>query len=92
MKTRLRKIFAPILDPFETGDSSYSFKSSHRSTLIVVGILFIVLSLISLASAIYSAQLAALLPFLVFFGAGAVCAIVGFLGTDQAVAKIWGSK
>ena len=29
---------------------------------------------------------------LIFFIGGFICAIVGILGTDHAVAKIWGSK
>jgi hypothetical protein len=92
MKANLRKIFAPILNIFEAGDSDYRFKSSHRPILIAVGTLFLVLSLVSMAAAIYTAQAGAWLPFLIFFSAGAVCAIVGFLGSDQAVAKIWGNK
>lgn len=92
MKALLRKLFAPVLNIFETGESDYSFKRSHRITLIVVGTLFLLLSLVSLAAAIYTSQVGAWLPFLIFFSAGSVCAIVGFLGSDQAVAKIWGSK
>jgi hypothetical protein len=29
---------------------------------------------------------------LIFFGTGAVCGIVGLLGSDKAVANIWKSK
>jgi len=92
MKDKMRKLFAPILNMFEAGDSDYSFKRSHRTILIAVGVLFLLLSLVCLAAVFYTAQLGACLPFLVFFGAGSVCAVVGFLGTDQAVAKIWGNK
>ena len=92
MKDQMRKLFSPILNIFETNNSNYSFKRSHRTILIAVGSLFLLLSLVSLAAAIYTAQLGAWLPFCIFFSAGAVCTIVGFLGTDQAVAKIWGNK
>ncbi|MCB1866838.1 MAG: hypothetical protein KDG50_15585 [Chromatiales bacterium] len=92
MKTRLRKVFSPILKLFETGASEYSYKRSHRTILIVVGALFLLLSVASLATAIYAALPGAWLPFTVFFSTGAVCEIVGLLGSDQAVAKIWGNK
>jgi hypothetical protein len=58
----------------------------------VVGVLFVLLSLVSLVAAVYAAQPGAWIPFVVFFSAGAVCLIVGFLGSDRAVAKIWGNK
>jgi hypothetical protein len=77
---------------FETGDTDYNYKPSHRTILIAVGILFLVLSLVSLTAAIYTGQLGAWLPFLVFFSAGSVCEIVGFFGSDRAVAKIWGNR
>lgn len=91
MKNTLRRTFAPILSRFETGETDYNYKKSHRTVLIVVGTLFLLLSLVSLAAAIYTAQVGASVPFVVFLCAGSVCAIVGFLGNDQAVAKIWGN-
>jgi hypothetical protein len=35
---------------------------------------------------------AAAIPFLVFFIIGSVCIVVGSLGSERAIAKIWGSK
>jgi len=92
MKAHLRRLFSPILNIFETGESGYSYKPSRRPILIAVGGLFFILSLVSLAAATHTAQLAAGLPVLIFFFTGFVCAVVGFLGTDQAVAKMWGNK
>ena len=92
MKAHLKKFFSPILNIFETGDGEYNYKGSYRTILIAVGALFLLLSLISLAAAFYTAQIGALLPFIVFFFAGTVCEIVGFLGSDRAVAKIWGNR
>jgi len=92
MKNTLRKIFLPILRIFESGDGEYSYKKSHRKILIVVGMLFLILSAVSAASAISSSQLGGLIPFLVFFIVGFVCELIGLLGSDRAVAKIWGSK
>jgi len=92
MKTQLQKLFSPVLNLFEKGDGEYRYKSSHRTILIVVGALFLLLSLVSLTAAFYASQAGAWLPFIVFFVAGAVCEIVGFLGSDRAVAKIWGNR
>ena len=92
MKDQFRKLLAPVLNIFETGETNYSYKSSHRTILKAVGALFLLLCLVSLAAAISTGQAGAFLPFLVFLCAGSVCLIVGLLGTDQAVAKIWGNK
>ncbi|MEM9256755.1 MAG: hypothetical protein AAGA91_15010 [Pseudomonadota bacterium] len=92
MKQPLRKLFAPILNLFEKGDTSVSIKKSHRPILKGVGALFFLLSLISLAAARSTGQVFAFVPCIVFLCVSAVCLIVGFLGTDEAVAKIWGNK
>lgn len=92
MKSTMRKIFSPILGYFESGEGTYSYKKSHRTILIVVGSLFLILSSISVAAIVATSQLGAVIPILVFFITGLVCLVVGGLGTDRAVAKIWGSK
>lgn len=92
MREKLKKVFAPILNIFESGEGEYSYKSSHRTILIAVGALFLLLSVASLAAAIHSAQEGAWLPAIIFFCVGAVCEIVGLLGSERAVAKIWGNR
>ncbi|MDJ0740913.1 MAG: hypothetical protein QNJ91_14450 [Gammaproteobacteria bacterium] len=92
MRTKLKRVVAPVLDIFESGDFEYTYKRSHRTILIGVGALFLLLAAISLVAAVYTAQPGAWLPFVVFFCAGSVCEIVGFLGSDKAVAKIWGNR
>lgn len=92
MKANLKKVFSPILNIFESGDGEYKYKDSYRTILIAVGVLFLLLSLVSLAAAMYTAQPGAWLPFIVFFFTGSVCEIVGFLGSDRAVARIWGNR
>ncbi len=92
MKSTLRYICSPILNHFESGEGPYSYKKSHRTILIVVGSLFLVLSSLSVGAIVATSQLGAAIPILVFFITGLVCLIVGGLGTDRAVAKIWGSK
>jgi len=92
MKISLRKVFLPLLKIFEAGEADYQYKSSHRKILLVVAGLFITLSIVSATAAIVSAQIAGLIPCAIFFIVGLVCGIIGLLGNDRAVAKIWGNK
>lgn len=92
MKNSLRILFLPILSIFESGEGEYSYKKSHRKILLAVGALFLILSAVSATSAIISSQMGGLIPFLVFFLVGFICEVVGLLGSNRAVAKIWGSK
>lgn len=92
MKAALTKLFSPILNYFEPTEGHYSYKPSHRNILLFMGGLSFFLSIISLIAAVTASQLAGLLPILLFFIGGFICLIVGLLGSDQAVAKIWGNK
>lgn len=92
MKKALRSIFAPILNLFESGTEEYSYKPSHRTILIAMGGLFMGLSLAVLFFSQESEDIGYLFPVLIFGGGGLVSWIVAFLGTDRAVAKIWGSR
>ncbi|GAC29272.1 hypothetical protein GPAL_2411 [Glaciecola pallidula DSM 14239 = ACAM 615] len=57
-----------------------------------MGFLFVFLSGYSAVVAIIASELAGFLPFLVFFLIGFICALVGLLGNDRAVSKIWSRK
>jgi len=92
MKSFFRKLFAPILNYFETGEEESYSKSSRRTILIAVGFLFVLLSMVSLVAMVTASQFGAVLPFAIFFATGSVCLIVGLLGADEAVRKIWGNK
>jgi len=92
MKTLLRTIFLPILNVFESGTGTYKYEKSHRTALVIIGGIFLALSFVSAFFAISAAQIGGLLPFIVFFLLGLTCEIIGLLGNDRAVAKIWGSK
>lgn len=92
MKSSLRKIFAPLLNKFESGDAPFTYKKSHRVVLIILGILFLSLALIAAGLGISFGQIAALIPGIVFLGVGGTALVVGTLGTDRAVSKIWGNK
>jgi len=90
-KDNLRKLFAPVLKPFESGEGSYDYKPSHRKILLIVGGLFTSLALLVLILAL-GQDLAYLLPVLVFGGVGLLSLIIGLLGNDRAVAKIWNAR
>lgn len=92
MKDALRRVFRPILVFFEKGGNAEGYRSSHRKILLVVGFLFLVLSGISLFFSIVAETFSALLPIVLFFVISLVCIVVGLLGSDSAVARIWGSR
>lgn len=92
MKKLLRRLFGFILYFFESGDESYRYKPLNRKILIVVGVLF---SGLAAGSAYVAGQLADVqffIPVGIFGLAGLVCLVVGLLGNDRAVAKIWGGR
>ena len=92
MKTQLRKIFWFILSHFEKGNEPFTYKPLNRKILIIVGMLFTVLSLITIYFSIDKQGYGYLLPAFVFFSIGFTSIVVGFLGSDRAVAKIWGNR
>lgn len=92
MKNLLRNIFWPILSIFESGTEEYVYNSSHRKILIAVGTLFVFLSGVSVYFASMIDDKGVYIPIVVFFIVGFVCLIVGGLGTEGAIAKIWGSR
>lgn len=85
----MKKLFAPILNYFESGTGEYNYQPKYRKYLKFVGLLFLLLSLISLAAALGVGQAAGFFPFIVFSVASLVCMVVGFLGSERAVAKVW---
>ena len=92
MKRILRKLFWPILRHFEKEGPAGKYKKSHRIILHIVGGLFLFLSLGSSYAVISTGILEALVPVVVFFCVGAVALIVGILGSENAVSRIWGNK
>lgn len=89
MRSVFRNLFSFVLNPFESGSGTYAYKPSHRNVLIIIGLLFSALAI----GVLFIAQgkgLASLFPVLVFGGAGILALVIGVLGNDRAVAKIWG--
>lgn len=91
MKKVLRKIFAPLLNRFEAGEKPFAYKPSHRKILIIVGCMFSALATLILFLA-QGQDPTYYLPAAIFGGVGLVALIIGSLGTDRAVAQLWGSR
>jgi len=91
MKQRLRRLFSPILNLFESGTDAYDYKPSSRAILVIMGSLFLGLATLVTAFA-PGDDLSYLFPVVVFGSLGLLSILIGFLGTDRAVAKIWGTK
>lgn len=89
MKETLRKLCAPLLAMFETGEGEYEYKKSHRTVLVVLGLLCLVIATVSLIVTMKTGELAGIIPIMLFLLTGLVCEVVGFLGSDRAVARIW---
>ena len=92
MRNQLRHLFGFILHPFERGDEAFNHKPLNRRILIAVGILFGALCAVSITLGVVNGQAGYLIPIVVFGGASLVSLVVGLLGSDRAVARIWGNK
>ena len=91
VKHQLRIIFSPILNIFESGTESFVYKSSHRIILVIMGCLFSGLATLVFLFA-QGEDPVYLLPMLIFGGIGLTSLLIGLIGTDRAVEKIWGSR
>ena len=92
MKAILTKICWPILKFFETEAAPANVKKSHRVALNAMGVLFLFLSCVSVWATSATGNLGSLIPVIVFAAVGVVAIVVGSLGSDGAVSKIWGAK
>jgi len=92
MKILLRKLFFPILNIFEKGDEAYAYKSLNRKILLVIGVMFLGLGSAVAYLAIDNGDTGFAFPVLVFVVISLVTLVVGLLGNERAVAKIWGNR
>lgn len=92
MKNILTKVFWPILKFFETDDVPANYKTSHRFALNGLGTLFLFLACISAGATYLTGDMGSLFPVIIFGAIGTVAVVVGSLGSNGAVAKIWGTK
>lgn len=91
MKDKLRLVFSSLLGRLEAGDEPFAYKPLQRKVLIFIGCLFTGLAVLVVIFG-QGKDLGYLLPVVVFGSAGILALIVGLLGNDRAVAKIWGSR
>ncbi|MEE9303218.1 MAG: hypothetical protein V3U84_05470 [Thiotrichaceae bacterium] len=89
MKSLLRRIFSPLLNIFESGAEPFSYKPSYRTILLFMGVLFSGLATLVFWFA-WGQDPGYLLPVVIFGGIGFISLLIGLLGDDRAVAKIWG--
>lgn len=92
MNEILRVLFRPVLNLFEKGSEPYDYKPLNRKILLVMGLLFCGLAAAVAYVAPRDDGFGFLIPLSVFSMVGFVCIIVGVLGNDRAVAKIWGNR
>ena len=92
MHALIRALFAPLLNILEKGEEPYVYQPSHRTILFAVGSLFLILSAVSLDFGLIAGGAGAFLPAIVFFAVSLVCIVVAAVGSERAVAKLWGSK
>lgn len=91
MRDLFRRLFAPILRPFERGGDPFEYKPSHRRILLIMSVMFIGLAGLVLW-VMPGFDPSYLLPVIVFGGVGLLGILIGTLGEDRAVARIWGSR
>lgn len=88
----MKKLFSPILNIFEKAEGHYTYKPLYRTILLVLAGLFLVIALSSLYVAVTFSVMGGLIPTVVFLAGSIVCAVVGLLGSDKAVANIWKTR
>ncbi len=92
MKELLRTAFAPILENFESGTEEFTYRTSSRVILIIMGTIFAILSTAVTVMAQDVDNAGYYLPAFIFGIFSFVILIVGFLGNERAVSTIWGNK
>lgn len=92
MKSMIRKFVSPLLDLFESGEGHYPYRKSYRLILKVVGGLFLFLACVSALIGLAASVPGAIIPVTVFSLVAVTSLVVGMMGSDQAVARIWGNR
>ena len=92
MKNILRTLFSPILNIFEKGDEPYNYKPLNRKILIFMSSVFLSLAILVAYLSRDNSDLGYLIPVVVFSVLALIGLVVGLLGNDRAVTKLWGSR
>ncbi len=90
MRHLLRTLAKPLLHPLEA-EGEFVYRRSHRVILLVMSSLFLLLAGVTVWL-MPPGGWDYLLPVIVFGGAGMMGLIVGTVGKDIAVARLWGSR
>ena len=90
MIQQLRKLFAPVLRPFEKNSENYRPANWKRPVVCLISIILTALAIAVPLVAPPDVRSGAFLPTIVFGGMGLVGLLVGLLGSDHAVAKLLG--
>ena len=92
MTNFLRRLFSPILNIFENDDDEFVYRSLNRKIVLFISAVFF---LLAFALPYYMPKLIEMgywFVMLVFGSLSSVGLIIGFLGSDKAVAKLLGSR
>ena len=92
MKNIFRKLFSPILNIFEKNNADYITRPKNRIILFAISILFAVLTIIFPVLFPEMILKGSWFVMLVFGSIGFVGLVVAIFGSDQAVAKLLGSR
>ncbi|GAA3920033.1 hypothetical protein [Litoribacillus peritrichatus] len=92
MKQALRKVFKPVLDIFENDEGPFEYKALNRKILVFISSIFFFLMLLVIYLIPENSDPGYYIPVVVFGCLSSVGLIVGLLGTDKAVAKIWNNR
>lgn len=92
MKSFLRTLFSPILNHFERGEGEYHYQPLNRKILIFIGLVFSGLASLVLLFVPEGVGLSFMIPVIIFGLVALVALVIGFLGNERAVSKIWGDR
>jgi len=92
MTTLLKKLFAPLLNIFETNNDEYLHRPLNRKIVLFVSVVFSLLAFGLPAFMPMLIEMGYWFVMIVFGGLSLVGFIVGLLGSDKAVAKLLGSR
>jgi hypothetical protein len=92
LKTTARKLFSPLLDRLENSDATCVYTPKSRLILWVMSLLFFCLGAGLALFLPAGTDRAFLIPVTVFCLLGLFGMVVAWLGSDQAVARLWRNR
>ncbi len=92
IKASARQILSPILSPLEDSPKPYAYTRNSRVILWIMSVLFVALAVALAAFLPERTDSSVWIPVAVFGSLGVFGSLVAWLGTDKAVARVWGSR